>query len=205
MAFTVEDGSGLSGSNSYESVAGATAYHIEAGNAQWADIATDALREEALVRASRHIDRRFGRKFRGTKNQQAQAMQWPRSDAYDNDDFLISGLPVALLRATAEYAMKAFDLHSLTPDPPSPVNPQSLATGFVRATTATGQADRFREKIGPLEEETRYRDPATTIAASGNASRSSLVSDYNFPEYPSADLWIEELLRSSSTTTLVRG
>lgn len=204
MAFEVETGSGLATANSYGAVAAADTYHADRGNVKWDEIATSALKEDALVRASDHIDRRFGRKFRGTKGTQAQALQWPRLDAYDDADFLMDGLPVALQKATYEYAMRAFELHELTPDPPMPVNPQSFASGFTRATTPTGQADRFREKLGPLEEETRFRDPATSIAAGSNATKSKLVSDYNIPEYPAADLWLEELLRSNSTR-LVRG
>ena len=33
----------------------------------------------------------------------------------------------------------------------------------------------------------------------------TIVNDFSIPEYPEADLWIEELLKSSMTVTLERG
>lgn len=65
------------------------------------------------------------------------------------------------------------------------------------------------QKIGPLEDSTTYdglsqraiQDERTTRAA-----QSGIVNDYYIPEYPEADLWIEQLVRNPATgTRLIRG
>jgi hypothetical protein len=204
MAFTPETDAGLATANSYLSEAEADAYHVERGNTEWS-AAVQADKETALVRATDYVDKRFGRKFRGDKGTQAQALQWPRTDAYDNDNLLISGRPEALKRAVSEYAIRALTLFELSPDPPRNVNSQSHVSGVTDPTTPTGSAQSFREKLGPLEEETKYKSAAANIASAGVSSKSSLVSDFYIPEYPAADMWLEELLKSSSTVRLVRG
>lgn len=64
-------------------------------------------------------------------------------------------------------------------------------------------------KIGPLEDATTYdglsqraiQDERTTRSA-----QSGMVNDYYIPEYPEADLWIEQIVRNPATgTTLIRG
>ncbi len=80
--------------------------------------------------------------------------------------------------------------------PPTP----SLILGPVRSTV---------QKIGPLEDTTTYdglsqraiQDERTTRSA-----QSGMVNDYYLPEYPEADLWLEQLVRNPATgTTLIRG
>ena len=43
------------------------------------------------------------------------------------------------------------------------------------------------------------------LAAGATGVKSGLVNDFLIPEYPEADMWLEELLRSSMTLSLVRG
>lgn len=83
---------------------------------------------------------------------------------------------------------------SYTPSPPS------LILGPIRTRT---------QRIGPLEESESFdglaalaiRDERTTRSA-----QSGIVNDYNLPEYPEADLWLEQIIRNpSSGTRLVRG
>lgn len=72
-----------------------------------------------------------------------------------------------------------------------------------------GPVRSVMQRVGSLEVEKTYdglsalavRDERTTRSA-----QSGIVNDYNIPEYPEADLWLEQILRNpSSGTTLVRG
>ncbi len=204
MAFTPETGSGLATANSYISEAEADAYHVERGNTVWS-AASQANKETALVRATDYVDKRFRRKYRGCKATQAQALQWPRTDAYDNEERLISGRPVELQQAVAEYAIRALAIHELSPDAPRTVNTQSHVTGVTNPTGAVGSPQKFREKLGPIEEETSFLNAGMSHAAAGNTSKSSLVSDFFIPEYPAADMLLEPILTAARGTRLVRG
>jgi predicted amidohydrolase YtcJ len=154
-------------------------------------------KEQAIVRATDYIDQRFGRKFVGQKTHGDQALEWPRASAYDRDDHVLSDIPVLLQRACAEYALIAYRQGELAPQPPLPV-PSLGVDGTAGSTEATGQI--IKEKVGPIE--TEYK--VDSVVQSRNSTKSALVSDSNIPEYPVADMWIAELLRSSSSRTLVR-
>ena len=73
----------------------------------------------------------------------------------------------------------------------------------------TGQLTRKREKVGPLEEDKWFETTSQVIgrnlAAGATGVKSSLVNDFLIPEYPEADMWLEELLRSSMNAILARG
>ncbi len=65
------------------------------------------------------------------------------------------------------------------------------------------------EKVGPLEVSTSYdglTQTAALLAMTTRASQSGIVNDFNIPEYPEADLWIEQIVRNPATgTRLIRG
>jgi hypothetical protein len=105
MSLIVEDGTGLSTAQSYVSVADCTAYHANHGNSAWAAALTDALREAALVRATLAIDARGYGNWRGVKYLTTQALDWPRSGAWDADGVPLSGVPAKLIEATCEAAL----------------------------------------------------------------------------------------------------
>ena len=88
MAFTLEDGSGITGSNAYDSVADIDAHHVDRGNTGWSDFTT-ADKQTAIIRASDYIDKRFGRRFRGVRKLKNQGREWPRTNAFDDDGFLL--------------------------------------------------------------------------------------------------------------------
>lgn len=213
MAFQVESGSGDAGSNAYVSVAYVDTHHADRGNSAWGDFTTPE-KEAAIIRASEYIDKRFGRQFRGVRQTKDQGMEWPRLDAFDNDGFLLSGgddVPRQIEKASSEYAIRAAICGVLAPDPPLPVPKQDLtdSSGDRPEQSPSGQITRKKDKVGPLEEERWYE--TTTQALGKNMGigatgvKSSLVNDFQIPEYPEADLWIEELLRSSMHITLSRG
>lgn len=212
MAFTVESGSGDAGSNAYISVADVDTHHADRGTTDWTNFTTPE-KEQAIVRASDYIDKRFGRRFVGLRNSKAQGLEWPRTDAFDQDGFLLSGvddIPRQLLKACAEYALRAAVCGILAPDPPLPVPKQDPTDmGNRPEQEETGQLTRKREKVGPLEEDKWFETTSQVIgrnlAAGATGVKSSLVNDFLIPEYPEADLWLEELLRSSMNVMLARG
>jgi hypothetical protein len=150
MAFLVEDGTGVTGANSYASVAFADAYFEERDNAVWAAIVEDGDKEGYLIRATDYIENVFGRRFLGEMVATDQALSWPR---YYASPYASDSIPLRLQKATAEYALRAID-GPLMPDPTVD------ASGFSVVKT--------KQVVGPIEREFR-------LAGSG---RAQLVRSY---------------------------
>lgn len=212
MAFTAETGQGLEAANSYVAVETADTYHTDRGHVSWTALST-AKKQQCLVRATDYIDKRFGRRFRGTRRSQRQALEWPRLDAFDDDHFLLAEqdeIPRALEKACAEYALRASLIGELAPDPPLPVPPQDLGVNSPSSPpggdVVTGQISSKMEKVGEIEERTAYQTTSEVAARTRNkVAMGFTVSDHNIPEYPAADLLLEELLRTNSQRVLRRG
>lgn len=213
MAFLLEDGTGIEGANAYIDVSYYRTHHIDRGNAAEADF-SDSETQAAIIRSSEYVDKRFGKMFVGLRRTKRQGLEWPRINAFDSDGFLLSGpdrVPRNLEKAVAEYALRALICGVLAPDPLHPVPKQDLtdSTAVRDPDVITGEVTRRRDKVGPLEEERWYETRARTLArnlgAGARGVQSSTLNDINIPEYPEADLWIEELLRSSMNASLVRG
>ena len=64
MAFLVETGTGTLGANAYISESYADAHHADRGTTDWTNFTTPE-KEQAIIRASDYIDKRFGRRFVG--------------------------------------------------------------------------------------------------------------------------------------------
>lgn len=158
MTMNVQDETGLvTGANSYLSLADFETYHEDRGNSLGS--ATDDQKEQALIRATDYVDRRFsyvGRKLNG----RLQVTQWPRVEAYDCDRQHISGIPAEVESATAEYALRALSGDSLAPDP-------------TYDTTGAVVQSR-REKVDVIEEQTTYSTGAS-------------AATFKMPRYPLAD------------------
>ncbi|HWV44124.1 DnaT-like ssDNA-binding protein [Pseudorhodoplanes sp.] len=107
MALEVEDGTGKSGAESYVSVADAASY-CDARGLMFSTGETVA-KEAALRRATTAIDALYGSRFPGARlNGRAQALQWPRTDAYDADgeEIASSEIPDEVIKATCEFAVR---------------------------------------------------------------------------------------------------
>jgi hypothetical protein len=141
MALIVEDGTGKPDAESFISVADATAYHAARGNAAWAALASDTLREQALRKGTDYMEQMYRERWAGTRLTATQALSWPRymvpmKDApggygswpayYPQDE-----VPLIVAHACAELALRAAA--------------GELAPDIDRVTT--------REKVGPLEVE----------------------------------------------------
>ncbi len=147
MALVIEDGTGLATANSFVDEAYVTAYLTDRGREAengW-DTITTAEKEAAMVKATDYIESRFEGRWVGTRLGATQALSWPRQDAYNSYGFLLASdeLPVALQKATSEYAIRAVTA-DLRPDPVVNVSGGSV----VMAKT----------KVGPIEETTQYSE-----------------------------------------------
>jgi len=149
----VEDGTGLDTANSYVSIADGDVYHEHRSNSAWTE-ATQDRKATALIHATEYLDMRWkfvgSPTFPGDPTNLAQALQWPRTDdAFITDargnQYADDEIPFWIVNATLEYALAYLVTGRLLPDP-----------------TVPDDAGRFvtlkREKLGPLEEETRFSD-----------------------------------------------
>jgi len=139
MAFNVQNDAGsVADANSYLSVEDMQAYHASRGNSL--GTATSDQLQQALVRATDHLDGRFT--YKGQRlNGPTQATQWPRSCVYDRNGRGVYGIPRAVKEAIAEYALRALS-NPLSPDP------ELSSTGARVQSTSNS--------VGPLSESVTY-------------------------------------------------
>lgn len=96
MALVLEDGTGLTNSESYIDVDYVDAYFLKRGITEWATLTN---REQLIVRAMDYIENNYT--YKGTKLVPTQSLQFPR---------LINGetvYPIALKNAVCELALKS--------------------------------------------------------------------------------------------------
>lgn len=137
---TIEDGSIVSGANSYAEIADVTAYATLYG---WSFSGTSTAQEQAILRSMIYIES-FEDRFCGGRVSASQALSWPREyvpDAKGTGYLDSDAIPSGLVNALCEAAIL------------------ELATPGV--LTATIDADdigvrRTRDKIGPMETEVEY-------------------------------------------------
>lgn len=130
----VEDGTGLTNSVSYCSVAFANAYFTERGIITWTG--SDAVKEFALIKATDYIELVYSQRFKGTKLTETQALSFPR---LIND--VVVSLPLKIQKATSELALVALT---------SP-----LFTEFKLSDTGY-PLKRLKTEVGPIKEDTEY-------------------------------------------------
>jgi Putative DnaT-like ssDNA binding protein len=207
MAFLVEDGTGLVGANAGVSVAFADEYHSDRGNMLW--VGADANKQSAIVRATGFTEQRFRHRYRGQRVHYSQTLSWPRLAAVDNAGYLIEGIPFQWQFAICEYALRALLYGELSPDAPPSVPRQNNAESTTSTTSQviTGEVKKQTNKVGSIEVTTEYVSPmATTLAnirsAASRESQTNLVNTQVIPQYPAADMWLEELLKSTSATVI---
>lgn len=117
MTIIVEDGTGLATAETYCTVAEATTYFANIGDAAWAALATDAIREQCLRKATFFMLGKYRTRWNGTRKSTVQALDWPRSlvpikdapDLYGGsasyyDD---ASVPAAVKNACASLALRA--------------------------------------------------------------------------------------------------
>jgi hypothetical protein len=142
MAFTVEDGTGLANSNALIDAAFADAYFADRGIVAWTGD-TVTVKQPAIIRATDYLCNRFV--FLGDKFDEDQALEFPR--LYKVEDG--AQMPTKMKQAVAEYALRALTA-VLAPDP--------------EVSNSGGKVIEKREKVGPLEESTKYAESIANVA-----------------------------------------
>lgn len=210
IVVVAEDGSGLPDANSFINAAYADSYHANRLNTYWATLTADQ-KASCLIKASDYIDKRFLRFFRGTRMTRDQALSWPRISAFDDDRFILTGVPERLKKAAAEYALRGAIYNVLAPDPIRPVPKQDMTLADPngdQSSLIVGPVRMKQEQVGPIKETTTYDSPAQyrKSASSGDsrAAQSNLVNDWYIPMYPEADLLIETLIDNTTSMTMER-
>ncbi len=127
----VEDGTGLEGANSYASENTLDDYC----DARGITLATGDA-EAALVRATAWIDNTYRARFSGSRlNGRDQALEWPRSNVYDNAGEAVDddAVPTEIVNATCEAAIRELtEAGSLAPDLDRGGQIKELGAGSVR-------------------------------------------------------------------------
>lgn len=150
MSLIVEDGTAKADAESYVSVAEASAYHAARGNAAWAALASDTVREQLLRKATDYMLQYYRSMWKGLRSTVTQALDWPRANVELSDMGTYYGygaivannvVPLEIRTACADLALIAAT--------------DELAPNI-------GQLVR-REKIGPIETEYAENAPAYTI------------------------------------------
>jgi len=137
----VEDGSVVEDANAYVTIAFVDAYHELRASAEWLN-ATVAQKVAAIVQATDYVDTRWS--FVGSRADDEQVLEWPRLNAEDRNGFeQEDNVPLVVQQTVAEYALRALS-GDLLPDPEPDENGKFITLK--------------REKVGPLEEETRYSE-----------------------------------------------
>jgi len=119
MALTVEDGSIVTGAESYTSVSDADTYHANLGNAAWALLST-AEKEEALRGATQYMLQKYGGNWLGYRVNSTQVLDWPRQFVPISDLLYIeyvtnTTIPDEIKSACASLALRA-NTEELIPD-----------------------------------------------------------------------------------------
>ena len=104
IEFVVEDGTGLTNSTRYASVAQYKQYWLNRGVTA---TGTDDEIKGYLNLATQYIDNSYNFKSSQKNISPRQALQWPRIDIYDQNCVVVSGIPVELVNATCELASQA--------------------------------------------------------------------------------------------------
>jgi len=116
MALIVEDGTGKSDAESYASVADFKTYCYKVGHGYVGN--TDTEIEQALRRATRWLDARYGARFLGLWTFTAQRLEWPRAYVLYRDTSISSDVvPAQVVAATCEATVRELaSPHSLSED-----------------------------------------------------------------------------------------
>lgn len=138
MSLVVEDGTGKANSNSYISVNDLNNYAAERA----ITLASDDDQDAACIRASATLDLMYRMAYPGYRTVgRNQAMEWPRTAAYDYEGIIISTgvVPKEIQQATCELAIRELaEPGSTAPDLDRGGQIQSFRAGSVAVTYGAG-------------------------------------------------------------------
>jgi hypothetical protein len=156
MALTVETGSGSSTADAYDTIANIETYLTSMGgpSAAWSAL-VEATQEPHVRKATRYLDVQYGRRWKGRRTYDAQALDWPRTGVKDSDGFVVpsnstDSIPTELKQALAILADTSAAPEDLIPDQTSP---GTIKSKRVKA----GSVEQDIEYVGGLSQEKLYR------------------------------------------------
>ena len=144
MSLIVEDGTGLSNSESYCSETFADTYHENRGNSDWLLVVD---KEAALRKATEYMLQVYRFKWTGYRAVSTQALDWPRSMVYLNDyaeEVSISStiVPTEVKNACAELALKTYTDTQLLADMTDNVVKEII--GPITVQYSDSSADKYK-------------------------------------------------------------
>ena len=144
MSLIVEDDTGLSTAEAYISVADSETYMTNvygASETLWT-AATDAVKEQALRRATRYLDTQYD--FVGTRLTIDQALEWPRSNAIEQTSnfLIIDGVHQRIKDASVELALMVINNVTLFPTTIEGGNVKSVTVGPIKKDFSEKQVNR---------------------------------------------------------------
>lgn len=152
MPLIVENGTGLANAESYISVADATTYHANRGNAAWAALASDTVREQMLRKATDYMEAEYRDRWGGYRVTVTQALSWPRYEVPIKDAASFYGalgsyyasdaVPAIVANACAELALRAAAAE-LMPDTERAVSRETVGPITVEYEAGSLQATQF--------------------------------------------------------------
>ncbi len=154
MALVVQTSPHTLGANSYGGLVGFKAHHDL--RLQDYSAYTDPEIEASLVAGTEYLDMRFS--YNGWKTAAEQDTEFPRNELYNTRGDLVQGVPVHVVKATYEYALRWLrGGKSLLSDPSQDASGRSVKASEI--------------EVGPVRERTEYSE----------------YSSYKLPEYPYPD------------------
>jgi len=127
--------------DAYDTVANVDTYWENRNNATWAAAATRD-KEAAIREATQYIDSKFRDRFVGVIQSTSQALEWPRTSAWDRSGRPLNGVPTAVKHACAELALAA------------------LSERLIPVEDRGDKIKSKTEKVGPITETTEYAEGA---------------------------------------------
>lgn len=153
MSLTVEDGSVVSGADSYLSQADCDAYNLaHNADATWIAASSDE-KDQALRLATQYLDNKYRNRWKGVRVQQTQSLAWPRAAVidYDGYEFDSDDLPTVLEDACAECAILFASSTDMLPD----IAPAS--SGISSESKTAGQVGKSVTYAGSKATNTQYQ------------------------------------------------
>ncbi len=109
MALIVEDGSNVTGSESYISVTDTDLYFNNRGGAAWAAIPTVVEKEQSLRNATQYMTAVYTARWKGCRLYLEQLLDWPRDGVVFNGFLLANNIvPYPVKQACAELALRSY-------------------------------------------------------------------------------------------------
>ncbi len=155
MTLTVEDGSNVASADTYIDTAFVDAYASARGVSAWA-LLGGAVKEQAIRIAQEFMFVEYSERWKGSRANDDQALDWPREGVYDRAGQSIAdnAIPADIQNAQAEYAIIEATGGGLFFTPPV-----SATGGEVEEIEQTADVVSQRIKYRPGTRATRKRFP----------------------------------------------